>query len=119
MFLVFPHVGHFIKYFEDKLLYCTTHNLKYKPIQIIHPNFHHPGLQKNYQNNDWSFLPRRPRQSTNSQIMGKVARKQKMIVLLAEISDNGRAGRKQGRPRMRQLEPGAMISKPLIRPARD
>ena len=35
MFLVFPHVGHFIKYFVDNLLYCATHNLKYKSIQII------------------------------------------------------------------------------------
>ena len=33
---------------------------------------------------------------------------------MAEISANGRAGRKEG---MRQLEPWAMISKTLIRPA--
>ena len=33
---------------------------------------------------------------------------------MAEISVNGRAGRKEG---MRQLEPWAMISKTLIRPA--
>ena len=35
MFLVFPHVGHFIKLFVDNLLHCATHNLKYKSIQII------------------------------------------------------------------------------------
>ena len=45
MFLVFPHVGHFIKLFVDNLLHCATHNLKYKSIQIIQKRKKHAGKQ--------------------------------------------------------------------------